>query len=146
VIQEVSEISEDISFVEALSLVVRESGLSQREIIRRSEIGLLEEIEQAKRERDLFKAAILEMMGALRPSTLSRALRGVDSIEYPTLYRIGLGIGLKPGDPIFQRLDGLRQLEERRNHATTQQQRIVLMKGGAKQPNTENDIPSWVNP
>lgn len=147
-IHEVSKLSEDLSFFEGLALVVREAQEKdpqlkvQAEIIRRAHKHLREEIEQARREKDHFKEAVLELIRPLGRDTLSRVLSGKDTISYWTLYQIKLGLNLD--QKTFEWLDSLRRLEEPRNHSTTQQRMIVI--GGAKpSQGKDHELPPWIN-
>lgn len=140
----IQEVSNDVSFYEALALVVEQARLKdprlkvQREIIRRANARL---IELRATEQDRFKKAVWEMLDFLSPSTLSSVLGGIDSCSYFKLCQIGWGLGLD--DDTIEWLESLRKEEEPRNHSTTKQ-RIVIVKGGTKKSSAQDDIPDWV--
>lgn len=142
----IQEVTEGVTFYQELARVVEQARLKdprlkvQREIIRRADAHL---IKLRKTERDPFKKAVWNMLDFLAPPTLSNVLRGIDTPSYFTLCRIGWGLGLD--EKTIEDLAVLLAEEEPRNHSTTHRRIAIVetMKGGTKQPGTENDVPSW---
>lgn len=150
---------DEISFYEALALIVKRSGLKQIEIVRRSNARLAEMIERT--EIDPFLRSLLELVSPLDKSTVSNVLKGKDLVSALTLYRICLAFDLdeetlqwlqsrfgmcaQTQTAIYDWLEVLRQQEEPRNHSTAYR-RIVLMTGGTKPLQTDDDdLPPWIH-
>lgn len=131
---------EEISFYEALALIVEQSGLRQVDIVNKSNERLAKLIEQAKLPPLL--EALLQLVPALNAGTLSNILKAKDLPSDLMLYRIVLGLGLEEEEEqkTLELLENLRKLEKPRNHSSG---KLRIVKGG-KKPQIYHDIPSWI--
>jgi len=129
----------DITFFEALAQVVRDSGLTQSEIVRRANRRLKAAHQRMLAQiQDPAERIFVDIAQSkdlyLHRSTLNRAVRAIDSISEKTLERIALGLDLDQGT--LNRLKKLLDAEAYVHHST-QTRALVSSDGKGDQ------FPSW---
>ncbi len=121
-------------FCEVIASFVQQSGLSQSRIVERAN----------ERSRE---SAIYMLAPNLQRSTLSRLVRGIDSVSNLTLYRIArLGLGLPEETCTW--LERLRQMEAPVNHTTQPRNVVVAPQKHTSHKDGESEppkVPFWIN-
>ncbi len=120
-------------FCEVIASFVRQSGLSQSRVVERTN----------ERSRE---SAIYMLAPKLQRSTLSRLVRGIDSVSNLTLYRIA-HLGLDLPEETCTWLERLRQMEAPVNHTTQPRSVVVAPQKYTSQKDGEleaNNLPTWI--